>query len=266
MENKIGTSGPSDGNGFDQELLISESELEAARSEREGAAWWLQNIEDEIANNETESNILHRASNTPISDRAFNLIIEFEVSSQATYEAKYRGAIWPQGASGVTIGIGYDVGYVTKTQLSADWQNAISAGSLAALAGVVGINGNLAKAAAARLKGKVDVPWKAAISVHRGKVMPRWVGLVEDSLPNTNMLDHNALGALVSLTYNRGASFQKDGDRYGEMRNIRAHMANKAFSRIPNEFRSMKRIWPTVPGLQMRREREARLFELGARA
>ncbi|CAO4147006.1 hypothetical protein LPLAFNJD_LOCUS2340 [Methylorubrum aminovorans] len=193
------------------------------------------------------------------------MIIEFEVSSQATYEAKYRGAIWPQGASGVTEGIGYDVGYVTKSRLDADWMGAVSDSTLVALATVVGINGPRAQGAAAGLRGKVDVPWVAAIAVHRGKVMPRWVGLVEDSLPNAASLDPHALGAL-SLTYNRGASFRKDGDRYAEMRNIRRHMANKSFARIPEEFRSMKRIWPTVPGLQARREREARLSSWGFRA
>lgn len=30
------------------------------------------------------------------------------------YTRSYQGAIWPKGASGITVGIGYDVGYVIK--------------------------------------------------------------------------------------------------------------------------------------------------------
>jgi hypothetical protein len=71
------------------------------------------------------------------------------------------------------------------------------------------------------------------------------------------------LGALVSLTYNRGASFGKQADRYREMSSIKAHMENSQFAKIPGEFRSMKRLWPGVRGLQERREFEARLFEKG---
>lgn len=119
---------------------------------------------------------------------------------------------------------------------------------------------------AKRLQAKVDVPWASAIDVHREKVLPRWVGLVERSLPNTGAIGPDCLGALVSLTYNRGASFGKAGARYREMRNIKAHMAAKAFGDIPDEFRSMKRLWPDMTGLQKRREREARLFERGLAA
>ncbi|MEJ2117138.1 MAG: CHAP domain-containing protein, partial [Alphaproteobacteria bacterium] len=51
-----------------------------------------------------------------ISDEAFDLIVEFEVTNQQVYEGKYRKAVWPGHSSGVTIGIGYDVGHVSKSQ------------------------------------------------------------------------------------------------------------------------------------------------------
>jgi hypothetical protein len=44
---------------------------------------------------------------------------------------------------------------------------------------------------------------------------------------------------------------------------IKNDMDRSDFASIPGEFRSMKRLWPTVPGLQKRREREGRLFERG---
>ena len=94
--------------------------------------------------------------------------------------------------------------------------------------------------------------------MHRDKVLPRWVGVVERALPNTDKIGPDCLGALVSLTYNRGASFGKDGERFREMRNIRSHLQGRQYARIPGELRSMKRLWPNLTGLQKRREREAR--------
>lgn len=243
----------------DDSDAISEDELDAARGDREGAEWL----------SELEASPLETVqpggagSRTPISATAFDLIVEFEVSSEAIYRRKYRGAIWPGGASGVTVGIGYDVGYATVAMLQGDFGGKIPAGMLDALARTIGKTGAEARALAQGLAGQIDIPWDVAIAVHRDKVLPRWVGLVEHFLPNTGGLGPDSLGALVSLTYNRGASYTKAGERYAEMRAIRAHMAARAFGRIPGEIRAMKRLWPTVPGLQKRREREARMFEAG---
>ena len=86
------------------------------------------------------------------------------------------------------------------------------------------------------------------------------------SLANTDALHPDCLGALVSLVYNRGASFEREGERYREMRAIRAAMGAQAFSQIPAQIRGMKRIWADEAhsaGLLKRRELEALLFEHG---
>lgn len=243
----------------DHNLTITEEELDQARAEREGEE---TAIEADMGDLET-AQPGGTPSATAISGKAFDLIVEFEVSSEQVYTRKYRSTIWPGGASGVTIGIGYDLGYATRAQLAADFGTALPQETIRALDPALGLTGAAAQQVARRLSGSVDVPWTAAIMVHRGKVIPRWVGLVERSLPNTAALGPDCLGALVSLTYNRGASFAKDGDRFAEMRAIRTHMAARDFGSISGELRSMKRLWPTVPGLQKRREREAVLFERG---
>jgi len=241
---------------------LTPEELAQARSDREGLAWLAE--ERQAARTGLEAAQPGGApSATPISRAAFDLIVEFEVSSRQLYEARYRTPIWPGGQSGVTVGIGYDVGYATGAMLESDFGETIPDRMIDALKTAIGVTGTAARALAQSLAGEVDVPWAAAISVHRVKVMPRWVGVVERGLPNTSEVGPDCLGALVSLTYNRGASFSKAGDRYREMRAIKACMQTRDFDRIPAEFRSMKRIWPTVPGLQKRREREARLFEAG---
>ena len=46
------------------------------------------------------------------------------------------------------------------------------------------------------------------------------------------------------------------------MRNIKTHMTDKEFDKIPDELRAMTRLWPGT-GLVARRKAEAALFELG---
>jgi uncharacterized protein (TIGR02594 family) len=202
-------------------------------------------------------------SDKKISQQAFDLIVEAEVTSQKVYEKKYRQPEWPGERSGVTIGIGYDVGYVTKDQLRKDWAGVISDAMISALMDAIGIKGPAAQALAKQLGAMVDVPFDAATKVHRDAVVPRWVATVENALPNTNLISPDCLGALVSLTFNRGASFGKAGPRYSEMRDIKQHMQDRQFKLIPDDFRHMQRLWPNSRGLRERREREARMFEQG---
>lgn len=203
-------------------------------------------------------------SNSPISQAAFDLIVEFEVTSKAVYEKKYRGPEWPGESSGVTIGIGYDVGQTAENVFRGDWRGVISDPMLNALAQTCGITGPAAKQEVNRLKGSVDISWDQAIQVHTDHVIPRWVGLVQSTLPNTGALNEDCLGALVSLTYNRGAGgYTSPKPRYSEMRAIKACMTARRFAEIPDLIRSMKRLWPHSRGLQDRRDREAQFFEDG---
>jgi GH24 family phage-related lysozyme (muramidase) len=248
----------------DAPLTLTETELEQVRSDREALEWLHDYLVAEGALETVQPG--GAPSATPISGEAFDLIVEFEVSGEQAYTKKYRKPVWPEAQSGATIGIGYDVGYTSKPQLWGDWSGAIPDAMITALESGLGVTGAPANAVAKKLQAKVDVPWQSAIKVHREKVLPRWVGLVERNLPNTGMIGPDCLGALVSLTYNRGASFGKAGARFREMRNIKTHMAGKAFAEIPEEFRSMVRLWPKMKGLRKRREREARLFEKGLSA
>jgi hypothetical protein len=54
-----------------------------------------------------------------------------------------------------------------------------------------------------------------------------------------------------------------DGERYREMRAIRAHIMAGRLGDVAAEIRSMKRLWPDMRGLQIRREKEAALWERG---
>lgn len=197
------------------------------------------------------------------SQAAFDLIIAEEVTSRATYERKYRRPEWPGASSGATVGIGYDLGQTDKKTIIADWRGRVSETMLAAMVSASGATGAAGRAATARIRSAVDIPWDVAIAVHKERVVPRWEARVIAALPNTDKLSGDSFGALLSLTFNRGPSFGMAGPRYQEMRNIKAHMKAEAFDRIPAEFRAMKRLWPNLAGLRKRRDTEAALFERG---
>ena len=97
------------------------------------------------------------------SQAAIDLIVMEEVSSQAAYEARYEHPTWPGGASGVTIGIGYDLGYATAGTIAADWSDKLPAAMVAALESVSGIHGSPASSHAHGLRGVVTVPWDATV-------------------------------------------------------------------------------------------------------
>lgn len=208
-----------------------------------------------------------RPSSTPVSERAIRLIVGFEVISQAYYEKKLIRPIWPGGDSGVTVGVGYDVGYVRKEWLREDWQSLIDEEAISNLVSACGVKGQAASGTLTDYEG-VEVPWAVAEKQFRNRSLPLYVAETMNSLPNAEMLSAQCLGALVSLVYNRGASFKLKGPRYEEMRAIRLHMVTKAFSKVPEELRRMKRIWEGkgLDGLIARRELEAKLFEIGLKS
>lgn len=247
---------------FDQLFSsISDSEIDESRSTREFDKRIL------IVAKATRSGQIKRSkrSDLSISARAIDLIVKFEVASQAVYTQKYSRPTWPKGNSGVTIGIGYDLGYSNIGLLSGDWEDFISSDSIRALSVACKITGQPASKLIPTLS-TVEIPWDKAIAQFQ-QIIPYYAGETEYAFPNCGLLTPDAFGALVSLVYNRGGSMgklpYKDGDQRAEMRTIRSLMSQKKFSEIPSQIRSMKRLWPSdkLAGLIARRELEARLFE-----
>lgn len=196
-----------------------------------------------------------------ISQAAEDLIIDEEVGSKATYISKYQHPEWPGGASGITIAIGYDLGYQSRDGIKGDWGGVVASGMVDAMESVDGLKGEAAHEALPRVRRSITITWDQAIMVFDGVDRPRWIEITAKALPNCDKLAPDCVGSLVSITYNRGASYSADGDRYREMRAIRALMISQQFDQIPAQIRSMKRLWNN--GLVGRREREAQLFERG---
>lgn len=196
------------------------------------------------------------------SQGAFDLIVEQEVSSEATYTRKYSHFEWPGGASGPTVGIGYDCGYVTKSECRTDWVGIVPEATIATLLTAVGSKGEAGQSFV-RFNGKsVTITWAQAEQQFRDRELSKWEARVAHALPNTELLAPDSFGALVSLCYNRGTGgFLSSNGRFKEMRTIKTLMEAKDFAKIPAQFRSMKRLWNN--GLVSRREQEALLFERG---
>ena len=57
-----------------------------------------------------------------LSTKAKALIVEYETGGWANYEQRYKSrAVWPKGKSGITLGCGYDLGYVRMSEFEEDW-------------------------------------------------------------------------------------------------------------------------------------------------
>jgi|GEM_PF-5971195 len=197
-----------------------------------------------------------------ISQKAIDLIVREEVSSEAYYRRHYTHPEWPGGASGVTVGIGYDLGYQSVAKIRADWIEHVDPLVLAAMVECAGVKGNAAKGLAARMGNRITIPWEAAMAVFTNRDIPQWIAATVHALPNCALLSPTCLGVLVSLNYNRGTGgYTADGDRYREMRAIKAAMAAKNFKAIPALLDSMARLWTS--GVAGRRHREADLFREG---
>ena len=199
-------------------------------------------------------------SQNQLSDKAYKLILEYEVGGGAGYYNKcLKHPSYPGGESGVTIGIGYDMGYNTASQFATDWKSVLDAGSYARLALHLGKKSSSAKAAIPSVKD-IQIPWESAEIVFKNNTLPRFINETKKAFPGSENLHPDAFGALVSLVFNRGGSVS--GASRIEMLNIRNLAPSKDYEAIANEIKKMKRLWigKGLDGLLTRRDDEASLI------
>ncbi len=195
------------------------------------------------------------------SRRAIIMIEHFEVGGESEYVPR---PVWPGGASGLTIGVGYDLGYASTIGIARDWHQLPQA-TLTRLQSYAGRTGASARQILAGTHDLV-IPFELACAVFETRDIPRIANLTAAALSNTDRLSPDSFGALVSLVFNRGASMTDSipGNRL-EMRQIRDAMSAADFDLIPGFIRSMKRLWQGrgLDGLLARRDAEADLFASG---
>ena len=194
-----------------------------------------------------------------LSKKAIDLIIQHEVGGRAYYDKKLQAPIWAGGESGITIGMGYDLGYNTEKQFMADWSDKINLNYINALRPTLGLKAQQAKSL---LKGEilnVRIPYNTAYEVFVKSSIPRYYAMTLKIYPDMIHLNEDTQGALVSVVYNRGNKLE--GDSRIEMRAIVDLVKNKNYEGIAEEIEKSKRLWENrgLDGLVLRREAEADL-------
>ena len=200
-------------------------------------------------------------------------IVEQETGGRDYYENVVNAKpVWPGYASGVTIGVGFDLGYADKDEFAAQWKEVLAPDIFARLESTIGLNagkGDGRDQRVERLKALVSslhdvrIPWDMAGTVFKKYSIPIWSEKLGRTLPNATKLPGDCFGALLSLIYNRGANFKETSNTRTEMAAIYRYMQAENYAAIPEELRKMKRVWPDNKHLQARRDKEAQLFEDG---
>jgi hypothetical protein len=199
-----------------------------------------------------------------VSCESLSALVGFEITSKTTYEQKYRRPIWPGASSGVTIGIGYDLGMTSKTRIELDWQGWISDTDLQRLLTVQGVRGEPARQLA-RSMSDIQIAYDVAQTVFYQSTLPMFASMTRATYPGVQKLPADAQGMLLSLIYNRGTSLS--GTRRAEMAALKPLIAGgtKNLEQIASKFEQMARWWPDLPGLQQRRRKEAAMIRAADR-
>lgn len=196
-----------------------------------------------------------------LSPKAEALIINFE-----GWDVPWR---WPEGDSGITLPVGYDLGY--EQHFDEDWGSLLPVEVMARLRKVKGLTGRRARDVAPSLRG-ILIPRDAAIHVFDNVTVPRYIAQTIAAFPKADQLPPDAFGALVSIVFNRGPKITDDpgSNRRREMMSIHNILAHEdptsplTISDIAGQVRSMARLWQDNPDsdgdLHDRRMQEANLI------
>lgn len=192
-----------------------------------------------------------------LNKKSIDFIIQHEAGGRAYYDKVLQKPTWPGGESGITIGLGYDLGYNTEKQFIKDWGKTLTEANIKTLKTVLGLKGEKAKIA---LKGdllNIRIPYNIAYDVFVKCMVPRYYKLALTIYPGLNELNEDTQGALVSMVFNRGSSL--NGDSRKEMRAIVELVKKKDYEAIAEEIEKSKRLWEHrgLDGLVIRREAEA---------
>jgi hypothetical protein len=192
-----------------------------------------------------------------LSEHGIERIIQWETGGESYYD---RHPEWPGGESGITIGVGWDLGHTPVAETTRAWRGKVDDATLALLVSISGHRGEAAQTRLPHVRHLV-IPWESALAVFQDVTIPTWYLRMLRIYPQADELSGDCAAALVSLVFNRGPNLS--GDRRREMAAIQTHLRGGNLTAIPGELRAMKRLWPDVKGLRRRRDEEAELFERG---
>ncbi len=193
-----------------------------------------------------------------LSKKGFEQLINHEISSPGYYNLRLQRPVWPGGGSGVTIGIGYDLGYNRASQIKRDWSPYLSDKELQLLISVAGKKGKNAKNKLKSVKS-IRIPYEVAATVFSESTLPHYAKAAQKTYKGIEKLLPDAQAAIVSLVYNRGTRLS--GSKRKEMKAIQALIKKQKYDEIAEQILLMKRLWQGtgLNGLLKRRDDEAKL-------
>lgn len=194
-----------------------------------------------------------------VTEQGMDLIVHFEVGGKSYYKKVYQRPIWARGASGVTVGIGYDLGYNSKCQIQKDWGDILPKDMVDALKSCAGIKGSASRLHQQRIKYVVSIPLESAMKVFVKRTMPRFASLARNTFKTLEDADPYIQDMMLSQTFNRGASTRGYSRRH-VLWQSRA-CAKGQYYALPIYCRDSKDVWVNKPsirrGIWRRRDAEA---------
>lgn len=186
----------------------------------------------------------------------YDLIISQEVSSREMYQSKYTRPVWPGGDSGITIGLGYDVGKQRPVQVQKDWGGILHPEMIARLQKYCGRTGAICKSYVPELY-HVIISWETALKGFYCNSLPRYCRMAVSVYPGLENIHPYEQTAIVGLVYNRGNGLV--GDRRTEMLKLKDSIAADNDTEMAVLIKSMERLWQGKGqlGIIKRRELEA---------
>lgn len=215
------------------------------------------------------ANTISEGLSLPVSQKAVDLIIYYEVGGKSYYNKNYTKPIvpaWQTTQSGVTVGFGFDLGYNNPYEIEKAFNGILSDREIKVLQSVSGLKGkNAYYNGLPKVKNSIYLTYDQAEIVFKRDSLPRFTKQTADAFKlSPNRLHPHSNGALTSLVFNRGPSMANTSSRK-EMRDIRYNISIKREDKVPSDIKSMKRLWSytKLKGLHLRRDAEAALFTEG---
>ena len=203
---------------------------------------------------------------------ASDLILSWELgggnldAAQTAYDKKSKHPHWPgNSASGLTIGVGYDLNQQSAAQFEADWKDKLDPDTYERLKGYLGKSGS---AAAVADTADIEIPWETAQDVYNSRVLPRYEASAAKVFPGYDKMPADTQAALTSVVYNYGTGYGKPGQELKKeaYESIQTAVANGDSQGVADGIRQLKdynnaKNPKVANGLNARREDEATFVE-----
>jgi hypothetical protein len=175
---------------------------------------------------------------------------------------------WPGGKSGVTIGIGWDLGYHNVSELRSAWAK-LGDSTLHRLDMAAGKKGEAAQSLISQFRS-INVPADVSKQVLANSLQTYYYPFVTSHFPGLTRLPAEAQVVLISLVFNRGISMghepdwslAKEVDSRWEFRELHRDAQDGDLFAIYTHLGTMKRLWEASggQGLRIRRRDEQALI------